>query len=222
MWCSHPSYTSIVQNTWSASVYGSPLIRICKKLQLLKGELKNLNRREYSDISKRVLEAERAMSHAQMNALHNPTSSAFEDSDSATTIWTNLCSAEESFYRQKARVHWITEGDKNTGYFHKSMKARHARNLISVTKKNDGSLCTSVDQIASEAIDFYQRLLGTEDPEAPGQTVDYFQDLFPQRVFSADSQMLIEPVSAKEIQTALFSLGADKSPSHDGFTVHFY
>ncbi|CAN1241083.1 Transposon TX1 uncharacterized 149 kDa protein [Linum perenne] len=222
MWCSHPSYTSIVQSIWSASVYGSPLIRICKKLQLLKGELKKLNRREYSDISKRVLEAESAMTNAQMNALHNPTPSAFKDSDSATANWTNLCSAEESFYRQKARVHWITEGDKNTGYFHKSMKARHARNLISAIKKNDGSLCTSVDQISSEAIDFYKRLLGTEDQEAPGQTVEYFQDLFPQRVSSVDSQRLIEPVSSKEIQTALFSLGADKSPGPDGFTVQFY
>ncbi|CAN1289542.1 hypothetical protein LINPERPRIM_LOCUS20328 [Linum perenne] len=164
MWCSHPSYTSIVQNIWSTSVYGSPLIRICKKLQLLKGELKKLNRREYSDISKRVLEVERVMTHAQMNALHNPTSSAFDDFVTATNIWTNLCSAEESFYRQKARVHWISEGDKNTGYFHKSMKARHARNFISTIKKNDGSLCTSVDQTSSEAIGFYKSLLGTEDP----------------------------------------------------------
>ncbi|CAN1159647.1 LINE-1 retrotransposable element ORF2 protein [Linum perenne] len=222
MWCNHPSYTNIVQKSWSTPVYGSPLIRICKKLQLLKSKLKNLNRREYSDISKRVLEAERVMTHAQMNALHNPSPTAFDDSVTATDIWTNLCSAEESFYKQKARVLWITEGDKNTGYFHKSMKVRHARNFISAIKKNDGTLCTSVDQISLEAIDFYKRLLGTEDPEAPGQTVDYFQNLFPQRISSSDSQLLIEPVNPKEIQTALFSLGADKSPGPDGFTVHFY
>ncbi|CAN1154621.1 Transposon TX1 uncharacterized 149 kDa protein [Linum perenne] len=34
--------------------------------------------------------------------------------------------------------------------------------------------------------------------------------------------MLVEPVTAKEIQVALFSLGTDKSPGPDGITVHFY
>ncbi|CAN1346105.1 Galactose-binding lectin [Linum perenne] len=59
---------------------------------------------------------------------------------------------EESFFRQKSRVIWISEGDKNTSYFHKSMKARQARNFISSIKGTDGILCTTVDQIAAEAV----------------------------------------------------------------------
>ncbi|CAN1850029.1 hypothetical protein LINPERHAP1_LOCUS39657 [Linum perenne] len=163
MWCKHPSYSHIVEDAWKYEVYGSPLIRICKKLQLIKGELKKLNRRCYSDISKRVVEVELAMTQSQLNALHDPSPIKLEISSSATAHWTSLCANEESFFRQKARVTWITEGDKNTSYFHKSMKARHTRSFISTIKGSDGTLCMTMDQIASEAVRFYKALLGAED-----------------------------------------------------------
>ncbi|CAN1132906.1 hypothetical protein LINPERHAP2_LOCUS7324 [Linum perenne] len=139
MWCSHPSYDHIVQEKWKMAVTGSPLIRICKKLQFIKGELKKLNRRVYSDISNRVIEAELEMTNAQVNVLHDPSPSNLEASAAASAHWSSLKADEESFFRQKARATWITEGDKNTAYFHRSMKARHARNFISVIKKDDVS-----------------------------------------------------------------------------------
>ncbi|CAN1132905.1 LINE-1 retrotransposable element ORF2 protein [Linum perenne] len=222
MWCSHPSYDHIVQEKWKMAVTGSPLIRICKKLQFIKGELKKLNRRVYSDISNRVIEAELEMTNAQVNVLHDPSPSNLEASAAASAHWSSLKADEESFFRQKARATWITEGDKNTAYFHRSMKARHARNFISVIKKDDGTLCTSLDQIAAEAISFYKNLLGTRDIGVCSQSVSYFEDLFPQRIRKHDAEILIEPVTAAEIRSALFSLGADRSPGPDGFTVHFY
>ncbi|CAN1171980.1 LINE-1 retrotransposable element ORF2 protein [Linum perenne] len=204
------------------NISGSPLIRVCRKLQLIKGELKKLNRRVYSDISKRVLEAETIMTNAQLNSLNDPSPANMDISSAASAHWTSLCADEESFFMQKARVNWTTDGDKNTSYFHRSMKARHARNFISAIKRNDGSLCTSLDQIESEAISFYKNLLGTKDRDVCSQSVSYFEDLFPQRILAPDANDLIKPVTAREIRTALFSLGADKSPGPDGFTVHFY
>ncbi|CAN1120408.1 LINE-1 retrotransposable element ORF2 protein [Linum perenne] len=222
MWCKHPDYSNIIEDAWKSGVSGSPLIRICKKLQLIKGELKKLNRRCYSDISQRVAEAELAMTTAQMNALHDPSPINLEVSNSTTAYWTSICADEESFFRQKSRVIWISEGDKNTSYFHKSMKARQARNFISSIKGTDGILCTTVDQIAAEAVSFYKSLLGTEDVEVRSQSVEYFDDLLSNKVASEDSDALILPVTAREVQKALFSLGADKSPGPDGFTVQFY
>ncbi|CAN1126675.1 LINE-1 retrotransposable element ORF2 protein [Linum perenne] len=222
MWCKHPDYPNIVEDAWKSGVSGSPLIRICKKLQLIKGELKKLNRRYYSDISQRVAEAELVMTTAQMNALHDPSPINLEISNSTTAYWTSICADEESFFRQKSRVIWISEGDKNTSYFHKSMKARQARNFISSIKGTDGILCTTVDQIAAEAVSFYKSLLGTEDVEVRSQSVEYFDDLLSNKVASEDSDALILPVTAREVQKALFSLGADKSPGPDGFTVQFY
>ncbi|CAN1301643.1 hypothetical protein LINPERPRIM_LOCUS25051 [Linum perenne] len=204
MWCKHPSYSQIVEDAWNSEVSGSPLIRICKKLQLIKGELKKLNRRCYSDISQRVAEAELAMTKAQMNALHDPSPINLEISSSTTAHWTSLCADEESFFRQKSRVVWISKGDKNTSYFHKFMKARHARNFFSTIKGNDGTLCTTVDQIAVEAVRFYKSLLGTEDAEVRSQSVDYFDDLLSNKVASEDADVLILPVTASEIQKSLF------------------
>jgi hypothetical protein len=47
---------------------------------------------------------------------------------------------QEMYWRQRAKVHWLRNGDKNTKYFHKSASERKKRSSIKSLKKNDGSI----------------------------------------------------------------------------------
>ena len=63
--------------------------------------------------------------------------------------------AEESFFKQKARIQWLSLGDQNTSYFHKSVNGRQNRNkLLSVTRA-DGEVVEGHEAVKSEVIAYF-------------------------------------------------------------------
>ncbi|KAL0322018.1 UNVERIFIED_CONTAM: Retrovirus-related Pol polyprotein from type-2 retrotransposable element R2DM [Sesamum calycinum] len=73
---------------------------------------------------------------------------------------TFLAEAERHFYYQKAKIHFLKQGDRNTKFFHDMVKRNAARNSILANNKADGSIITSALDIAQEFVDFYTSLLG--------------------------------------------------------------
>jgi hypothetical protein len=47
---------------------------------------------------------------------------------------------EESFFKQKARIQWLSLGDQNTSYFHKSVNGRQNRNKLLSLTREDGEV----------------------------------------------------------------------------------
>ena len=45
---------------------------------------------------------------------------------------------EESFWKQRLKVFWLRDGDKNTKFFHASITGRRKRNKLVSTVKEDG------------------------------------------------------------------------------------
>jgi len=45
---------------------------------------------------------------------------------------------EETLWRQKSRIRWLKDGEKNTKFFHKTMVQRRMHNLISHIQNDQG------------------------------------------------------------------------------------
>ncbi|KAK4412810.1 hypothetical protein Salat_2928200 [Sesamum alatum] len=58
-------------------------------------------------------------------------------------------------------------GDRNTKFFHDTLKRNATRNSILTITKGDGSVITSVEDITQEFVAFYTSLLGTEVQTLP-------------------------------------------------------
>ncbi|KAL4341873.1 hypothetical protein GQ457_08G009200 [Hibiscus cannabinus] len=65
---------------------------------------------------------------------------------------------EESLWFQKARTQWISQGDRNTRFFHASTMARRRRNFIVGLQLEDGQWCTDQDTLKLRAIDYFTKL----------------------------------------------------------------
>ncbi|CAA7029179.1 unnamed protein product [Microthlaspi erraticum] len=65
-----------------------------------------------------------------MLSLQDPSQSNLHLEKLAKENWLFLRHAEESFFRQRSCIKWLAEGDFNTSFFHKVMKARNVYNSV--------------------------------------------------------------------------------------------
>ncbi|KAK1407856.1 hypothetical protein QVD17_39483 [Tagetes erecta] len=124
---------------------------------------------------------------------------------------------EERFLKQKSKVHWLTEGDANTKYFHNSLKCRNHSARIDVITDSNGILHEG-KAVPKAFVDHYVRFLGREE----AFIIPITQELFDVRIDQAMSVDMIREFTTDEIKRTIFAFADDKAPGPDGFTAAFY
>ena len=69
---------------------------------------------------------------------------------------------EEIMWKQRSRIMWLTEGDRNTRFFHLRASQRRRRNRISKLKKPDGTVTVNEEEMGAMVTDFFLTLYTTE------------------------------------------------------------
>lgn len=129
-------------------------------------------------------------------------------------LWTR----EEIHWHQRSRVRWLQAGDKNTKFFHLSTVQRRKRNKVRLIKNGDRVWLDGDVHVAESFGDYFKELFTSDGPrnwEAALDSVDC-------RVSEEMNDNLLLPITLEEVKTAVFDLGALKSPGPDGFQGTFY
>lgn len=128
-----------------------------------------------------------------------------------------LLSDQEVRWKQRTKVFWLKEGDKNTKIFHSAASNRHKKNSIVRLRDASGDWM--------------------EDKEALGGLISrYFADIFTftagdvepvvehilNCVSATDNDLLTMPYTSDEISEAIFSMHPEKALGMDGFNPSFY
>jgi hypothetical protein len=80
---------------------------------------------------------------------------------------TELLSREEVMEKQRARMDWLRDGDRNTALFQAKSRARAKRNAITSLIQEDCSVVVSQEDIEETASKFYQDLFSTQNELQP-------------------------------------------------------
>ncbi|KAL3573201.1 hypothetical protein D5086_027105 [Populus alba] len=119
------------------------MYQLCCKLRKLKQELKHFNKTHFSNISDRVKDAKR-FTWIGLNKLCIQRLRIQHCVCEKEMLFRNYASTvreEECFFQTKARIQWLSLGDQNTSYFHKSVNGRQNRNkLLSLQGRMEKSL----------------------------------------------------------------------------------
>nr|TKR97177.1 hypothetical protein D5086_0000215700 [Populus alba] len=108
MWAAHDQFMGVVSSCWSSSIYGTPMYILCRKLKLLKGPLKELNRLHFSHISERVSRLESQLDQLQtvfQQDRDNPL--LLEQDKLLRSKLSSLKYAENQFFRQKIKCQFL-------------------------------------------------------------------------------------------------------------------
>ncbi|KAK1274063.1 hypothetical protein QJS04_geneDACA010725 [Acorus gramineus] len=126
---------ALVNTNWISSFPDSFI-----QLQHTKAILKQWNCNVFGPVQQQLLSSrvilESARNDLSLDPL-NPILISFEAQ--AKSKYLDLLHVEESFLRQKSRQMWLSDGDRNSQFFHSMVKSRIARNSIRSEQLQDGS-----------------------------------------------------------------------------------
>ncbi|PON61656.1 hypothetical protein PanWU01x14_143150, partial [Parasponia andersonii] len=129
-----------------------------------------------------------------------------------------LLKREELFWRQKVRVTWLHERDRNSRFFYLSTIIRGSRNRIHSIKCENGIVIQTRDGITQA---FIQKLGNTFSAEPTSFSVDP-EALIQPSIFGSVNEILAKIPSEEEITVVVCSMDPWKVPSPDRFSGLFF
>ncbi|KAH7838077.1 hypothetical protein Vadar_021697 [Vaccinium darrowii] len=114
---------------------------------------------------------------------------------------------EERYWRQKARVSWMVEGDRNTSFYHAKVTQRRKRNAIAGIQDSNGVWYDDPEKIAQEFVNYFHHLFQAEGTDHVPEVVDTIKA----RVDEQMNNSLTRMVSASEIRQAVFDIDPHKA-----------
>lgn len=196
---------------------GNPQFILFQKLKILKRNLKEWNRVSFGNLKLKIAAAEEKVLQAQLQLDSYTSTQAHIVLQVAKSELHNLLQAEETHWKQKARIKWLEEGDRNTKFFHISAKIRGATNKISKISYN-GQEWSEQSTLKSAAVEFFsstfRNLVNQIDQEI-------FKVNLPTVSEQQNSDLLTIP-SAEEIKDIVFGLKRSSAPGPDGFSSSFF
>jgi hypothetical protein len=122
---------------------------------------------------------------------------------------------EEIMWRQRARIQWLAEGDKNTRIFHHKASMRRKKNKIDKLTRADGSVCENVNELEQMAHDFYEDLYKSENTIGIEEVLSHV----PRKVNGEMNETLNAAYTEEEVKTTLFQIFPSKAPGPDGCSL---
>ncbi|XP_043710140.1 uncharacterized protein LOC122659048 [Telopea speciosissima] len=129
-----------------------------------------------------------------------------------------LLNQQESLWKQKSRILWLNEGDRNTNIFHSSTLQRRSRNKINRLLSQRGEWLEKEGDIDREIFSFFNHLFSSDGSQSLERALQFIGPSFTDDRNTA----LCLPISDEEVKAAVFSMKSLKAPGPDGLPPVFF
>eukprot|EP00253_Pinus_taeda_P035376 PITA_35376 len=128
---------------------------------------------------------------------------------------------EEIYWRQKSRIQWLKEGERNTKFFHRTTVQRRMHNQIPFIVNQDREKVEEHEQIEEVLLNHFQQV-HREQEENRHRAISKITGNIPKLVTAQHNEILMRPINAQEVDEAMGQLKEGKAPGPDRFTTTFF
>lgn len=223
-WLTHSDFLTNIKKWCKEELHlqGTNMFLLHYRLKHIKGKLKEWSKKEFGNIFKAKGDVEKKLkeiNHILM--IEGYTDERKEMETSLQQEWDNRCLQEEIFWRQKSRVQWIKEGERNTKFFHRSTIAHRNNNRIVKLIDQHGIERNTHEEMEKVLLQHFQKI-DEETSEDRYQFTKIFTRHIPKLVTREDNFNLNRLVTEEEIEEAVKEIQNGKAPGSDGFNVDFF
>ncbi|KAL5570359.1 hypothetical protein UlMin_026934 [Ulmus minor] len=131
-----------------------------------------------------------------------------------------LLHKEEQYWKQRSRVSWLRDGDKNTKFFHRKASNRRFKNEILGICDENGCWQTEIGLVKSVFKDYFDAIFSSSNPSL--ELIKEVTGSIPCRVSEEENCFLLRPFVADDMKAALFYMNPTKASGFDGLPALFF
>jgi hypothetical protein len=209
IWLKEEDVGEVVEDSWNEGSEAD----IINRVHQCADRLQEWGRRKRMRFKQEIVECGEEMERLRGN--HDPANS--NRYKEAQEKHARLLVQEETYWRQRAKMHWLKEGDLNTKFFHLSASIRSKAKKIDKLITGENMEVKTQPEICEVAKNYFDQLF-----KAKASVHDPILSLITPKITQEDNDKLTAPVTKEEIHEALTQMHPDKAPGPDGFNPAFY
>ncbi|XP_060965447.1 uncharacterized protein LOC115720378 [Cannabis sativa] len=205
----------VVDYAWKSVSFPWAPARIFKKIGATRIALMHWNRTQFGNLDTQIRDLERRLDCFQKLPVG---SRDWELEKELRNSLNEARARKEVYWKQRARISWLKEGDKCSKFFFISASIKGRRNAIESILNKDNVWITKRELIGNEFLEFFKGIF-----RGPVIDVEFnCNGLVRDRLSLDDQADLIRRPSHEEIRATLFAMSSNKAPGPDGMSVLFF
>ena len=219
MWTMHQGCKQVIADCWNDRVVGNHMHILSTKLKNLKAKLKIWNKEVFGNVHNFVKDAEQKLTDIQTQIHNEGHSDILMNAEKLAQM--NLDQAlarQEVFWKEKARINWHVNGDRNSRYFHRLTKIKNKTKMIS-SIRNDEEIITEPERVTEHIVNYYNCLFSSNYFL---QDSNLLEEVVPNLIDEPTNKLLTMIPSTEEIKNAVFDLNNEGAPGPNGFGACFF
>ncbi|XP_021734972.1 uncharacterized protein LOC110701666 [Chenopodium quinoa] len=148
IWVESPEFLPGVKDVWCKMISGTPIFQCVRKLKEVKQFLKESKMGRFSCVEVDDAIAEKHLEDIQIKLQSDPGNEELISQERLARIqFSKTHSDRFNFLKQKAKVHWLKDGDMNTTFFHAMIRKRRLQNNIYSIVTDEGVVISDPGQV---------------------------------------------------------------------------
>lgn len=200
-WLQQNECDDVVKEAWSTEVIGFPMFQVTRKIKFTRLKLDAWQKTKFHG---RQLEMLGIRERLEVLLGAGISEAIVTEKKDLSVRLQKILSEEETFWRQRAKVMWLKDGDRNIGYFHRKASNRKRKNHIKGLYDSSGKWVEEDDDMERVVSSYFKCMFTAEDidMEAMHTTLNAISPC----ITNDMNNQLCALYSEDEIRTVLFQM----------------